>query len=266
MPAPTKTTWLQYIHDLAHREYDFPLGDTDNVSDVIAYPSNFQNFFQHSIPAIYLLDYRTRMYRSVSEGMVNVLGFSSRDLETVGLDLTLENYCAQDLALYDKQIFPDRLEILKAIPPECHKDYVFTYTFRFTGAHGQTIHIMQRNCFIRSDKNGTPLVSLGMVANVTHHLDPNMVKQTVEKMATPQTPGELMFSKNYFLSEEARVFSRREQDILKYTTEGCTYKEIAAKLFIAEGTVIQHRKNMLQKSNTKNVAELVAFAIRNNLI
>jgi two-component system response regulator NreC len=45
-----------------------------------------------------------------------------------------------------------------------------------------------------------------------------------------------------------------------------TNNEIADKLFISNRTVDNHRANLLEKTDTKNTAELVAFVIVNKLI
>ena len=42
--------------------------------------------------------------------------------------------------------------------------------------------------------------------------------------------------------------------------------EIAKKLFISPRTVEVHRKNLLDKTGVKNVAGLVVFAIKNDLV
>ena len=60
--------------------------------------------------------------------------------------------------------------------------------------------------------------------------------------------------------------SRRERCVLGYMAEGESSKQIAWRLKISENTVSNHRKNMLRKTNTKNVAELIAFACRRDLI
>ncbi len=76
----------------------------------------------------------------------------------------------------------------------------------------------------------------------------------------------LVAKKAYYLNSEDGVFSKRELEILKWTIEGLTHKVIADKLFIAPGTVLLHRKNMLGKSGARNVAELVGYAFRNHLV
>lgn len=58
----------------------------------------------------------------------------------------------------------------------------------------------------------------------------------------------------------------REQEILRLVAEGNTSKEIAQKLYISPRTVDTHRSNVMQKLELNNIAELVRYAINNNLV
>jgi len=60
--------------------------------------------------------------------------------------------------------------------------------------------------------------------------------------------------------------SRREKEILIKICEGLSNQEIANSLFISKRTVDKHRANLLAKTNSKNTASLILFAIRNKLV
>ena len=60
--------------------------------------------------------------------------------------------------------------------------------------------------------------------------------------------------------------SKREKEILSKICEGFSNQEIADALFISKRTVDKHRANLLGKTNSKNTASLILFAIRNKLI
>jgi DNA-binding NarL/FixJ family response regulator len=60
--------------------------------------------------------------------------------------------------------------------------------------------------------------------------------------------------------------SKREKEILLKICEGLSNQEIAEALFISKRTVDKHRANLLGKTNSKNTASLILFAIRNKLI
>ena len=60
--------------------------------------------------------------------------------------------------------------------------------------------------------------------------------------------------------------SERELEVLHHIAQGATSKEAAKKLFISNRTVEAHRRNILSKLNIKSTAEMIAYAIKNNLI
>lgn len=60
--------------------------------------------------------------------------------------------------------------------------------------------------------------------------------------------------------------SRREKDIAILLSKGKQTQEIADELFLSFLTVQTHRRNILQKYKTKNVAELITLLLKNNLL
>ncbi|MFN8240102.1 MAG: response regulator transcription factor [Bacteroidales bacterium] len=60
--------------------------------------------------------------------------------------------------------------------------------------------------------------------------------------------------------------SKREKEILYKICEGYSNQEIAESLFISKRTVDKHRANLLGKTNSKNTASLILYAIKNKLI
>ena len=83
---------------------------------------------------------------------------------------------------------------------------------------------------------------------------------------------------NYWSPEVSKVLTRtlneepefeltdREVEVLKLLVLELTSKEIAEKLFISERTIDSHRKNLLRKTNSKNIVGLIKFAYAHNLL
>lgn len=61
-------------------------------------------------------------------------------------------------------------------------------------------------------------------------------------------------------------FTPCEMDILRLVCTGQVTKEIAQLLNLKGTSVEDYRKSMLKKTHSKNVAELVAFALRNGFL
>jgi DNA-binding NarL/FixJ family response regulator len=66
--------------------------------------------------------------------------------------------------------------------------------------------------------------------------------------------------------ELIETLSERELEVLKQICIGLSNQEIAENLHISKRTVDKHRANLLDKTNSKNTAHLVTYAIKNKLI
>lgn len=60
--------------------------------------------------------------------------------------------------------------------------------------------------------------------------------------------------------------SERQFQIMRMLANGKSVSEIASQLFISDKTVRTHRIRVLEKMNLKNNAELIVYALKNNLI
>ncbi|MDY0098586.1 MAG: response regulator transcription factor [Bacteroidales bacterium] len=72
--------------------------------------------------------------------------------------------------------------------------------------------------------------------------------------------------KNRENENKSASLSKREKEILVKICEGLSNQEIAEALFISKRTVDKHRANLLGKTNSKNTASLILYAIKNKLI
>lgn len=66
-------------------------------------------------------------------------------------------------------------------------------------------------------------------------------------------------------NQENIEFTPRELDVLRLIMDEKTTSEIANELGISAHTVEGHRKNLLQKTNSKNVVGLIKYTLVNNL-
>lgn len=68
------------------------------------------------------------------------------------------------------------------------------------------------------------------------------------------------------LSEKDLSISRREQEIIYYISQGYTSSRIAYELNISKFTVNTHRRNIMRKTGTKNLVDLLIYASNNGII
>jgi len=62
------------------------------------------------------------------------------------------------------------------------------------------------------------------------------------------------------------TLSDREKEVLTLICRGLSNQEIADKLFISKRTVDHHRASLLTKTDTRNTASLVVYALKNKLV
>lgn len=77
------------------------------------------------------------------------------------------------------------------------------------------------------------------------------ILRNISRKAKPAKTGEL---------------SEREEEVLYRICQGHSNQEIASLLHISKRTVDKHRENLLLKTDSKNTAGLVMFAIRNGIV
>ena len=62
------------------------------------------------------------------------------------------------------------------------------------------------------------------------------------------------------------VLTTREREVLQLVAEGKASKEIAVELDMSVKTVDTHRSNIMRKLDLHSVAELVLYAVKNNIV
>lgn len=111
-------------------------------------------------------------------------------------------------------------------------------------------------------KNSTPSKVLHTIKQVYHNgfYYDSEVLNAIKGLQTLQHPNA---SRTQFDDD---FISPREKEVLELICKQLTSQEIADELFISRRTVEVHRKNLLEKTEVKNIAGLVIFAIQNGLV
>jgi DNA-binding NarL/FixJ family response regulator len=136
---------------------------------------------------------------------------------------------------------------------------------------------------LKSQNKNTKVVMLSM------HQEPEFIRRAIQngadgyvlKSSQSQEILKAIHStqsgKAYFPEELARVaesagqdadarFTDRELEVLQWVAKGLSAKQIAEKLSISHRTVEVHKQNMMHKSKTKNIADLVRYAFTTRLV
>lgn len=117
-----------------------------------------------------------------------------------------------------------------------------------------------------------------MDAGAKGFLIKNINKDTLDKAIQMVNMGGSYYSEELFNFFTRRVthedktqkvdlqLTNREKEVLQFLAEGLSNKEIADKMFVSERTIVGHKTNILAKTGCKNTVNLLAYAIKNELI
>src|SRR5580658_9961477 len=87
------------------------------------------------------------------------------------------------------------------------------------------------------------------------YLTPRIAKEVIEGLSLPQD------------SHPAAVrLTARQRQVLELVVTGRTMKEVAAKLILSPRTIETHKYDIMQTLGVKTTAELIHYAIRNQLV
>jgi len=74
------------------------------------------------------------------------------------------------------------------------------------------------------------------------------------------------FTKRYINNKDLCDITKREMEVLQLIAKGLTNQEIADQLFISPRTVEGHKTSLVLKTGSKNIVNVLIYAIKNNMI
>ena len=96
-------------------------------------------------------------------------------------------------------------------------------------------------------------IGLGLLYRTEHRADVLPETSSIQNLKSQRLPGTV-------------ELSMREMEVLKLIAEGLTNAEIADQLFASKRTIETHRQNIIEKTNAKNTAALIRYAMSHGLI
>jgi DNA-binding NarL/FixJ family response regulator len=135
---------------------------------------------------------------------------------------------------------------VKVIALSMHADKRFVIGALSAGASGYVL----KDCAFEDLVRAIHTVAMNQT-----YLSPNIAGIVVESCKRSQPSP----------SESFSFLTPREREVLQLLTEGASVKKIAPLLRVSAKTVETHRQHIMEKLNTRSVAELTKYAIREGL-
>ena len=187
----------------------------------------------------------------VQDDSINVVGEAGNGKEAFEMAVRLQpDIVLMDMRMpdfdggYGTRQIKEKLEGVKVLVLTTFDDKETVEKAMASGADGYILKEMDNDQIMNSIK---------AVAGGINVFCDNIFRSIKEAAPAPQDP------KNFDLTE-------REIDFIRLICEGCDNKEIASRLFLAEGTVRNGMSRLLEKLKLKDRTQLAVFAIKNNII
>lgn len=166
---------------------------------------------------------------------------SGNEIDVIITDINMEPMSGTELTTIVKKEFPD----VKVLVLSMYHDPAIVHTIIMAEAEGYILKNSGKDELIKAlcriADNGT---------YYSNEVVSDMMREVKQKTV---------------IGSNLKNLSPREIEIIKLIVEENTTNQIAEKLFISPRTVDTHRKNILQKINTKTIVGLIKFAYENKL-
>lgn len=142
----------------------------------------------------------------------------------------------------------------------------FCIRYRMRKKDGSYLPILETNNILACDaQNGFPLVNLAQISI----LEGSELGKPVQYYFNIKDEGGSIETMRGWLSQydsNPHVFSENEIKMARLLKQGMTSNEIADKIFLSKHTIDKYRKNLLEKTQTRNTPQLVDYLSRLGLI
>ena len=91
-------------------------------------------------------------------------------------------------------------------------------------------------------------------------------KRYLSPLVTDGVLEDYLGGKRHLKGKDSHTLTSKEVEVLQLIAEGCSSKQIAAKLNISARTADTHRNNILHKLKLGGIAELTKYALRHGFI
>jgi DNA-binding CsgD family transcriptional regulator len=194
------------------------------------------------------------------ESVKTVLGLEPAEF---GLPYVMENIHPEDaphFLRFEQTLIP----FLGKLPPEKLVKYKVRYDYRLKDVDGNYKRILHQLLTLQRDEEGAVIRTFGVFTDITHlKTDTSM---QLDLIGLDGEPSFYNIQEDCSYSNFDSPLSDREKQVLTCMGDGMTSKEIAQTLAISPHTANNHRKNILEKTDSENSAQAIIKAINGGWI
>jgi PAS domain S-box-containing protein len=192
--------------------------------------------------------------------VTKLLGYTPEEFT---LELFLESIHPDDLQNY-LNFEATITQFWRELPLEKVFKYKTRYDFRLRCKDGQIKRLLQQVAVIQSDHDGAVLRTFVIFTDISDLKQTN--KMVLSIMGLEGEPSYIDIQPVQALVPHKSILTKREIEVFRLLVDECQSAEIAEILGISPHTVSQHRKNILRKTGTGSVLQLVKLGLEKGWI
>jgi DNA-binding CsgD family transcriptional regulator len=168
----------------------------------------------------------------------------------------------EDKSLFNEEILPAIQQFMEPFSNGELKQYRFSFNHRFVRKDNTTSEFLLEGTFVKPDGNDLLKMKLDVFTEIGEIKVDDTIVIIINKFILDQGY-QKVFSKSC-TQKPCSNLSRRELEIIRFCLEGMSSKMISDRLSISVFTVKNHKRNSMEKTATRNTAELINFCLKNN--
>lgn len=229
--------------------------------------SELDLMFNNLPVAANIFDHELLCYTYCNENLCSLMGYSREQfLGQDGMLYVYKTFLPTHIAIYNNYLYPKVIETMAFAVKnnEDVKTYKFNSTFRAVRSSGETFWCQVQFGVVQTNSDGTPMYTISLLNDISYIKKDSNIDFLIFKTAPDELQQTILYT-SFNEDNSQFMLSKREIEVLRLVKSGHTSKSISDQLFLSENTVNTHRKNMLKKTNCKNMAELIHFANMKNI-
>ena len=219
--------------------------------------NKFLNFVQVGKFYYFIFNFNMLDFEFVSNSIMDVLGYNNKEYD-VPFFLSLIH---PDDQPYFYNFENEGIKFYLSLPIDKRMKYKISIDVRLQKKDRSYIRILHQVIAIQQYQDGTFFRTLGVHTDITHLK--NTGKPMLSFIGIEGEPSYINVIPGEILKPVEEPLTKREKEILMFIIDGKKNHEIAPLLHISARTVETHRKNMLFKTDTKTMGQLIAAAVKN---
>lgn len=204
----------------------------------------------------YLIDTVTMTMPYLSKSAETLTGYSWDEWKRRGPEFSIEMTCQPDDRDVMRQVIALKHQWFGKLPMHLKTACEFTFNFRLLCSNGIIKKVLHKGYFLKTDKDGKPLLVMGAVYDITPYKDDTNMILTMRGF-DPLTQKALFREQSFQPPDKLMHLTGRQLEVLSHVQAGRTMTQIAAEMNISLETVKGHRKKMLAATNSRSMSELI---------